>query len=160
MRAAVVHQAGGPAALTLQEWPTPKPKDGEVRIRIKAFGLNRAELFTRQGDSGSAVPFPRIIGIECTGEVIDAPGTNLNPGDKVAAMMGGMGRSYDGSYAEVTRVPRQSVYRIQTDLPWDVLGALPEMFQTSQGSLRTGLRAKVGETATFSQRVVLESTFN
>lgn len=145
MRAVVVHEAGGPEALVIQDWPTPEPKDGEVRIRIKAFGLNRAELFTRQGDSGRAVIFPRIIGIECTGEVIDAPGTDLEPGQKVAAMMGGMGRSFDGSYAEVTRVPRQSVYRIKTELPWEVLGALPEMFQTSQGSLRTGLRVKAGE---------------
>lgn len=146
MRAAVVHESGGPEALLVQDWPTPEPKDGEVRIRIKAFGLNRAELFTRQGDSGSAVVFPRVIGIECTGEVIDAPGTDLRPGQKVAALMGGMGRSYDGSYAEVTRVPRASVYRVQTDLSWTVLGALPEMFQTSQGSLRTGLRAQPGET--------------
>lgn len=145
MKAAVVHKAGGPDALKVQDWPTPEPKEGEVRIRVKAFGLNRAELFTRQGDSGSAVVFPRVIGIECTGEVIDAPGTDLAPGQKVAAMMGGMGRSFDGSYAEVTRVPRASVYRLQTDLPWEILGALPEMFQTSQGSLRTGLRAKAGE---------------
>ena len=146
MRAAVVYRAGGPEALIVQDWPTPEPKEGEVRIRVKAFGLNRAELFTRQGDSGKAVIFPRVIGIECTGEVIDAPGTDLVPGQKVAAMMGGMGRSYDGSYAEVTRVPRRSVYRLQTALPWETLGALPEMFQTSQGSLRTGLRAKTGET--------------
>lgn len=145
MRAAVVHEAGGPEALTVQEWPTPEPKHGEVLIRVKAFGLNRAELFTRQGDSGSAVVFPRVIGIECTGEVVDAPGTNLEPGDKVAALMGGMGRAFDGSYAELTRVPRKSVYRLTTDLPWETLGALPEMFQTSQGSLRIGLRAKPGE---------------
>ena len=67
MKAVVVHEPGGPEALKIQEWPTPESKDGEVRIRIKAFGLNRAELFTRQGDSGDAVPFPRVIGIECTG---------------------------------------------------------------------------------------------
>jgi NADPH:quinone reductase-like Zn-dependent oxidoreductase len=145
MRAAVLHKAGGPDVLQVQNWPTPEPREGEVRIRVKAFGLNRAELLTRQGDSGSAVVFPRVIGIECTGEVIDAPGTNLVPGERVAAMMGGMGRAFDGSYAEVTRVPRMSVYRLRTDLPWEILGALPEMFQTSQGSLRTGLRAKAGE---------------
>lgn len=145
MKAAVVHKAGGPGALQVQGWPTPEPKEGEVRICIKSFGLNRAELFTRQGDSGSAVTFPRVIGIECTGEVIDAPGTDLMPGQRVAAMMGGMGRTFDGSYAEVTRVPRRSVYHLQTDLPWEILGALPEMFQTSQGSLRTGLRVKTGE---------------
>ena len=69
----------------------PEAKDGEVRVRVRAFGLNRAELFTRRGDSGPAVAFPKILGIECTGEVIDAPGTDLVASQKVAAMMGGMG---------------------------------------------------------------------
>ena len=127
------------------EREAPEPRDGEVLIRVRAFGLNRAELFTRQGDSGPAVTFPRIIGIECVGEVIEAPATSFEPGQKVAAMMGGMGRSFDGSYAERTRVPARSVFAVETDLPWEVFGALPEMFQTSQGSLVTGMMAGEGD---------------
>jgi len=145
MKAAVVFAPGGLEALELVERPDPEPKDGEVVIRIRAFGLNRAELFTRRGDSGDAVRFPRIIGIECVGEVVAAPGTTFLEGQRVAAMMGGMGRVYDGSYAEMTRVPARSVFAVKTDLDWATFGALPEMFQTSQGSLSTGLQGKSGE---------------
>ena len=146
MKAAVCFSPGGPEVLALVERPDPEPKQGEVVIRIHAFGLNRAELFTRQGDSGDAVQFPRIIGIECVGEVVSAPGTAFSAGQRVAAMMGGMGRSYDGSYAEMTRVPERSVFAVETDLEWAAFGALPEMFQTAQGSLSTGLQGKSGET--------------
>lgn len=145
MRAVVVSKPGGPEVLELCERPIPAPVEGEVLIRIRAFGLNRAELFTRQGDSGPAVPFPRIIGIECVGEVVAAPGTELEPGQTVAALMGGMGRSFDGSYAEYTRVPRVSVFPIETSLDWPTLAALPEMFQTCNGSLNTGLRVEPGQ---------------
>ena len=99
MRAVVISRAGGPEVLELMDRPIPEAVEGEVLIRIRAFGLNRAELFTRQGDSGDAVRWPRIIGIECVGEVVDAPGTPFEAGQRVAAMMGGMGRAFDGSYA-------------------------------------------------------------
>jgi NADPH2:quinone reductase len=145
MRAVVVHAAGGPEVLKLEEREAPQPAIGEVTIRVRAFGLNRAELFTRRGESGAAVQWPRVIGIECVGEVLEAPGTDLVRGQKVAAMMGGMGRAFDGSYAEQTRVPRRSVFPVDTDLDWATFGALPEMFQTSQGSLTTGLRAQAGD---------------
>jgi len=145
MRAVVVSRAGGPEVLELKTIPTPAPVEGQVLIRVRAFGLNRAELFTRQGDSPS-VKFPRVIGIECVGEVVAAPGTALQPGQKVAAMMGGMGREFDGSYAEYTRVPADHVFPLETDLDWAVLGALPEMFQTTNGSLTVGLELQPGET--------------
>ena len=145
MKAAVVSSPGGPEVLEVVERPDPEPREGEVLIRIRAFGLNRAELFTRNGDSGPAVKFPRVIGIECVGEVVAAPGTAFSAGQRVAAMMGGMGRSFDGSYAEMTRVPAASVFAVETDLDWATFGALPEMFQTSQGSLSTGLQARASE---------------
>jgi len=140
-----MHAPGSPDVLRLEETPDPEPREGEVLIAVRAFGLNRSELFTRQGHS-PGVEFPRVLGIECVGEVIAAPGTRFAPGDRVAAIMGGMGRQYDGGYAELTRVPAAHVYRVQTHLPWEVFGALPEMFQTAQGSLTTGLRAQPGET--------------
>lgn len=144
MRAVVATRAGPPEVLALRELPDPEPLEGWVVIRIRAFGLNRAELFTRQGDS-PGVTFPRVLGIECAGEVVSAPGSTLRPGQRVVAMMGGMGRSFDGGYAEQTRVPLASVFPLDTDLPWDVLGALPEMFQTVHGSLTTGLDLKAGQ---------------
>jgi NADPH:quinone reductase-like Zn-dependent oxidoreductase len=80
-----------------------------------------------------------VLGIECTGEVVDAPGSDLTAGERVVAMMGGMGRQYDGSYAEFVQVPREHVFALRTRLSWRVLGALPEMLQTTHGSLHTGL---------------------
>jgi NADPH2:quinone reductase len=145
MRAYVIEEPGGPEKLLLREVPTPEPKEGSVLIRVRAFGLNRSEWFTRRGDSPS-VKFPRVLGIECVGEVIAAPGSDLAVGQRVAAMMGGMGRTYDGAYAEVTRVPRAHVFPIETNLDWPVLGALPEMLQTTHGSLHLGLEIERAKT--------------
>ena len=145
MRAWRLHQPGGPDAFVLEDLPRPEPALGEVLIEIRAFGLNRSEWFTRIGDSPS-VKLPRVLGIECVGTVVSDPTGALAAGQCVAAMMGGMGRQFDGSYAEYTCVPSSSVFPLVTDLPWEVLGALPEMLQTCHGSLHTGLRVQTGET--------------
>ena len=96
MRAAVVHEPGGPEVLKIEERPIPQARAGWVFVRVRAFGLNRSELITRAGGSGDAVKFPRVLGIECVGEVVDAPGTSLTRGQTFVAAMGGMGREYDG----------------------------------------------------------------
>jgi NADPH:quinone reductase-like Zn-dependent oxidoreductase len=144
MKAAVIYQAGGPEMLKLESRPIPIPKQGEALIRVKAFGLNRSELFTRQGHS-PGVRFPRILGIEAVGLIEHAPGSQLRRGDIVATAMGGMGRQFDGSYAEYTCVPATQVQTLKTELSWDVLGALPEMLQTAWGSLFKSLRLEKGE---------------
>jgi len=144
MKAAVIYEAGGPEVLKLENRPLPVPKRGEVLIRVKAFGLNRSELFTRQGYSPS-VAFPRILGIEAVGLVEYAPGDEFSPGEVVATAMGGMGRQFDGGYAEFTCVPVTQVQIVHTPLPWDVLGALPEMLQTAWGSLFKALRLEKNE---------------
>jgi NADPH:quinone reductase-like Zn-dependent oxidoreductase len=144
MKAAVIHEAGGPEVLRLERRPVPMPKAGEVLIRVKAFGLNRSELFTRQGHSPS-VKLPRILGIEAVGLVEHAPGNEFSKGEAVATAMGGMGRQFDGSYAEYTCVPATQVQTVKTGLSWDVLGALPEMLQTAWGSLFKALRLEKGE---------------
>jgi len=146
MRAAVVQNPGKPEVLELREVAKPKPRSGWVLIRVRAFGLNRSELFTRQGHSGSAVKFPRILGIECVGVVEAAPDSPLQPGQKVAAVMGGMGRAYDGSYAEYTLVPATHVMPVATDLPWEMFAAIPETFLTAWGSLVTSLNVRKGNT--------------
>ena len=138
MRAYVITTPGGPDRLELRVVPRPLLREGWVLIRVRAFGLNRSEWFTRRGDSPS-VAFPRVLGIECVGEVVAAPGCSLVAGQRVAAMMGGMGRQFDGSYAEYVLVPQHNVFPLQTKLGWTVLGALPEMLQTVHGSLYTGL---------------------
>jgi len=144
MKAAVIHEAGGPEVLKIESLPIPTPKSGQVLIRVKAFGLNRSELFTRQGHSPT-VKFPRVLGIEAVGVVEAAPGGEFRKGDIVATAMGGMGRQFDGGYAEYTCVSAKQVQIIKTELPWETLGAIPEMLQTAWGSLFKSLRLEKGE---------------
>ena len=144
MKAAVIYEPGGPEVLKIESRPIPTPQAGEVLIRVKAIGLNRSELFTRQGLSPGVV-FPRVLGIEAVGLVEDAPGNEFGRGDVIATAMGGMGRQFDGSYGEYTCVPATQVQTVDTDLPWDVLGALPEMLQTAWGSLFKSLRLEKGD---------------
>lgn len=144
MKAVVLHAPGGPEALTIEDRPVPVPRPGEVLIRVEAFGLNRSELFTRQGHSPD-VAFPRILGIEAVGTVADAPGGEFEHGQSVATVMGGMGRAFDGGYAEYTCVPAGQVRAFRRHLPWDRLGALPEMLQTAWGALFRGLRLQRGD---------------
>ncbi|MEV6635458.1 zinc-binding dehydrogenase [Actinoplanes sp. NPDC051470] len=136
-----------PDRLTVTDVPVPDVRPGWVRIRIKAFGVNESEVTSTKGQSSADFSFPRILGIEGVG-IIDAvpDGSDLKPGQKVATMMGGMGRAFDGSYAEYTLVPVDQLIPFDTDLPWETVGALPEMFQTAYGSLTTGLDLQPGQT--------------
>ena len=145
MRAIRVHRPGGPEVLEIEEIARPDARAGWVRIRVHAFGLNRSELYTRQGHSPS-VRFPRVLGIECVGIVDDAGGTDLHVGKTVAALMGEMGRAYDGGYAEYTLVPRDRVLPIRTTLPWDILAALPETYLTAWGSLVEAMEVGADQT--------------
>ncbi len=145
MKAVVIRQPGGPEVLRLEDRPIPAPRPGWVLMRVRAFGLNRSEMFTRQGHSPN-VQFPRILGIEAVGEVVEAPDGGFAPGDRVATAMGGMGRAFDGGYAEYTLVPASQVRKVETGLDWAILGALPEMVQTAYGSLHTSLRLQAGQT--------------
>lgn len=144
MRAVVLQAPGPPSALLLRELPVPIPSPGWVLVRVEAFGLNRSELHTRLG-LAEGVVLPRVLGIEATGVVVACPGRELAVGQQVAAMMGGMGRTFDGGYAEYTSVPVSQVVPFTSDLDWAVLGAVPEMLQTAHGSLTVGLDARPGQ---------------
>ncbi len=147
MRAVVVTQPGGLDALQVTTVPVPERQPGWVRIKVKAFGINESEVTTQKGESDPEVTYPRIPGIEGVGVVDQADeGSGLHPGQQVATMMGGMGRSFDGSYAQYVTVPASQVIPFEIDLPWEVAGALPEMFQTAYGSLATGLGLQAGQT--------------
>jgi len=144
MRAAVLDAPGPPDALQIREVPVPGPGPGDVLIKVEAFGLNRSELHTRLG-LADGVTFPRVLGIEATGVVVDCPGGELAPGSQVAALMGGMGRTFDGGYAEYTCVPVRQTVPFTSGLDWATIGAVPEMLQTSHGSLTVGLDAQPGQ---------------
>jgi NADPH:quinone reductase-like Zn-dependent oxidoreductase len=145
MRAVVLDAPGPPAALGIRELAVPQPRPGWVLIRVKAFGINRSELHTRLG-LARGVTFPRVLGIEAAGVVVAAPGGEFEQGRQVAAMMGGMGRTFDGGYAEFTSVPAAQVIAFRSELDWATLGAVPEMLQTAHGSLSVGLDARPGQT--------------
>ena len=144
MRAVVLDAPGLPEALQIRDRPVPTPQTGQVLIRVRAFGLNRSELHTRLGLS-HGVSFPRVLGIEATGTVVACPGGEYSTGQQVAALMGGMGRTFDGGYAEFTCVPVRQVVPFSSALDWAVLGAVPEMLQTAHGSLTVGLDAQRGQ---------------
>ena len=144
MRAAVMHAPGGPEVLKIETIPIPIPTPGRVLIRVKACGMNRSELFTRQGHS-PGVQFPRVLGIEACGLVEECPGGEFKKGQIVATAMGGIGRAFDGGYAEYTCPPVGNVVAIETELDWKILGAVPEMLQTAYGSLFTSLKLQKGD---------------
>lgn len=144
MRAVVLEAPGPPESLHIRELPIPTPPRGWVLIRVKAFGINRSELHTRLGFA-EEVTFPRVLGIEATGVVAAAPGGEFPIGQQVATMMGGMGRTFDGGYAEYTCVPAAQVIPFQSELDWATLGAIPEMLQTAYGALTIGLDVQPGQ---------------
>ncbi|WP_138485169.1 zinc-binding alcohol dehydrogenase family protein [Dyadobacter bucti] len=144
MKAAVIYTAGGPEQLIVEDRAVPQAGLDQVLVKVRAFGLNRSELMTRKGYSPGVV-FPRILGIECVGEIVSDPSGKWQSGQQVAACMGGMGRDYDGSYAEYAVLPSSIIYPFTSKLSWDILGAIPEMFQTVYGSLHLALRIQKGE---------------
>src|SRR5271154_3813114 len=132
MRAIVIKQYGDPDVLSIEERPAPKPQPGHVLIEVKAFGVNHAETYMRAGKWPEAT---EISGIECAGLVKADPSERLTPGQKVVAFMGGMGRSINGSYAELTSVPASNVLPVKTELPWETLAAIPESYATAWAAL-------------------------
>lgn len=143
MKAIVRHAFGGPEQLHIEEVATPSPSASEVLIRVKAFGINRAEQYFRMGAWGDV---HSISGIECIGEVESDPSGSLASGQKVLALMGGMGRSIAGSYAEYVTVPQQNVVALQSDLGWAELAALPESYATAWACLMDNLKLERGQT--------------
>ncbi|WP_153711930.1 zinc-binding dehydrogenase [Eikenella corrodens] len=135
MKAVKIYQAGGPEQLIYQDVPTPDIKEGWSLVKIKGCGINHSEIFTREGKSPS-VRFPRILGIECVGEVTQSSTPALAVGQKVVSIMGEMGRAFDGSYAEYVLLPNEQIYPVHTDLDWTTLAAIPETYYTAFGSLQ------------------------
>jgi NADPH:quinone reductase-like Zn-dependent oxidoreductase len=146
MRAIQLSGPVAPEGLTVTEVPLPAVAAGKVRIRVRAFGINESEITSRKGESGPDFSVPRVLGIEAVG-VVDAvgDGVELPVGQKVATMMGGLGRTIDGSYAEYSAIDATNTIPFDTDLGWDIVGALPEMLQTAHGSLTTGLQLQAGQ---------------
>ena len=142
MRAMVITEPGGPEVLQIQEVADPVPGDGEVLIAVKAFGVNHAETHMRKGEWPEATP---ISGIEAVGTVVTDPSGVLAEGTKVLTIMGGLGRTRNGSYAEYTLAPAANVARIETSLGWADLAAIPESYATAWLALHGNLELKDGQ---------------
>lgn len=143
MRAIVLEKFGGLDSLVYKDIPEPEPKAGHVVIEIKAFGINHAELHMRRGEWAEAAD---VSGIECVGLVKSCPGGEFPVGAKVAALMGGLGRTINGSYAQVTRAPVSNVALIESDLSWAELAAIPETYATAWTCLFRNLEIEKGQT--------------
>jgi NADPH:quinone reductase len=143
MRAIILKGFGGLDNLVYTDIPKPLPKDGEVVIAVKGFGINHAEMHMRRGEWAEAA---EVSGIECVGVVDSCPSGEFPVGSKVAALMGGLGRTINGSYADYTRVRVANVARIQSDLPWSDLAALPESYATAWTCLFRNLSLAGGQT--------------
>ena len=141
MKAVVLDRITEAKNIVLSEVPIPESRPGWVLVRVRAFGLNHSEKLLRLNEiRADYIQKPVIPGIECVGEIADPSDSGLAVGQKVVALMGGMGRSFNGSYAEYALLPRRIVFPIESDLPWEALGAVPETYFTAWGSLFECLR--------------------
>ena len=81
MKAMVIYEPGGPEKFVLEEPEIPNVKEGWTLVKIKGFGINHSEIFTRKGLSPT-IQFPRILGIECVGQVVETTRADLQLGQK------------------------------------------------------------------------------
>jgi NADPH:quinone reductase-like Zn-dependent oxidoreductase len=143
MRAILRTGFGGPEVLEIREIPEPEPKAGHAVIEVKAFGINHAEMHMRKGEWAEIAD---VSGIECVGLIKSCPGGEFAIGTKAAALMGGLGRTINGSYAEFTRAPVSNVAAIESDLSWADLAAIPETYATAWTCLFRNLEIARGQT--------------
>jgi NADPH2:quinone reductase len=142
MRAIVITKYGEPEVLRQERLPIPEATQGSVIVRVRAFGLNHAEAYFRKGAWGEVA---RVSGIECVGEVYNPGSSNLHQGQRVFALMGGMGRTINGSYAEYVKAPETNVVPFESSLDWTDLAAIPESYATAWTFLRHNLEATSGQ---------------
>lgn len=168
MKAVLFHEHGGREVLEYSEFPTPDPGPGEVRVRLKAAALNRADIWAREGWPGLNLEYPHILGADGAGDV-DALGpgvTDFQPGDRVvinASLSCGecefcisgrdnlcrdwelLGESVRGTYAEYVIVPGRNLLTIPDDFDYAEAAAASLVFHTAWHSLITKGDLRPGE---------------
>ena len=136
MKALVLENSTKVEDLKLSDIDIPKVKDDWILVKVMAFGMNHSEALFRQFEiDNPAFKKPVVPGIECVGIVEDPSNSDLSKGDKVIALMGGMGRTFNGSYEEYVLLPKKNVFKVNTKLDWIHLAAIPETYFTAWGSL-------------------------
>jgi putative PIG3 family NAD(P)H quinone oxidoreductase len=124
MRAIVIKSPGGPEVLELGEIPHPRPGPGDLLVRVRAAGVNRADLLQRLGRYPPPPGEPDTLGLEIAGEVLE-PAAPFQRGDRVMALLGG------GGYAELARVPAAHAMPIPEGMDFAQAAAIPEAFLTA-----------------------------
>lgn len=147
MKAVVLTEPTMAENVVLSHIPVPQVRPGWVLVKVKAFGLNHSEQILRLHEiQADYINKPIIPGIECVGEITDPSDSHFQKGEKVAALMGGMGRSFNGSYAEYVLLPESNVFSVRTNLSWTEMAAVPETWFTAWGSLFECLNIKESDT--------------
>ncbi len=150
MKAVVLEKTCKANELKVSEVPIPEVKPDWLLVKVLGFGINRSEIVLRDHEADEDyINLPVIPGIECVGEIIDPSNTHFEKGDIVVGLMGGMGRSFDGSYAEYALLPQKNVFKI----PECVFGyllieeiiSIPETYFTAFGSIKS-LKLKKDDT--------------
>lgn len=146
MKAVILTKPITGSEIQLSDCDIPKVKPGWVLVRIRAFGMNHSEQILRKAEiTAPYIQKPVIPGIECVGEIADASDTDFQTGQKVIALMGGMGRAFNGSYAEYALLPAHHVFTVDSSLAWNQLAAIPETYFTAWGSLFDCLSLQSGD---------------
>lgn len=147
MKAVVLDAPCKAEEMKISEVPVPEAVPGWVLVKVRAFGINHSEVLLRQFEVAQPyITKPVIPGIECVGEVVDPSDTGFRQGDKVMALMGGMGWSFNGSYAQYALVPASHLFAVESELGWAELAALPETYYTAYGSLALSLQLSAADT--------------
>lgn len=147
MKAVVLTEPTKAEEVRLTDCPVPQVRPGWVLVKVRAFGMNHSEQILRRNEiRADYIQKPLIPGIECVGEIADPSDSSFQKGQRVAALMGGMGRSFNGSYAEYALLPAHHVFAVSSDLPREKLAAVPETYFTAWGSLFEGLRLRPEDT--------------
>ncbi len=142
MKAAILTRPGGPEVLEIREVETPQPVGEQVRVRVRASGINRAELLQRMGAYPAPAGSPQDIpGLEFAGEV-DAVGplvSRWKPGQRVMGLVGG------GAQAQYLVTHEGLLVEIPENLDYVQAGSIPEVFMTAHDALFTQAGLQMGE---------------
>lgn len=150
MRALSIDRITPAIEAKLTNVPMPEVKSGWALVRVRGIGLNHSEWELRHDEIREGyITKPIVPGIEGVGEVVDPGDTSFSAGQRACMLMGGMGRVWDGSYAEYCLVRADHLFAIPSvadSLPWSTLAAIPETFFTAWGSLFECLRLVPSDT--------------
>ena len=147
MKAVVLRGVTNSDDIRLEEIEKPTAQKGWVLVRIKGFGMNHSELVLRVDEiRADYIKKPIVPGIECVGVVEESFDDGFMKGDFVCSLMGGLGRSFNGSYAEYALVPVSRLFHIKASIDTAHLAAIPETFFTAWGSLFGCLQIKPNDT--------------